>query len=189
MNTAHECSMVVHRTDGSLMHFREHPSGLYVFDPDLPSDTPSPHSPGLTLVTTVASNKNVFSSREVQSADLARQLYRFLGRPSEADFQYILCHKLIRNCPITPLDAARALKIYCLDISALKGKTNKGPASSRAPTFQATVITPSILAEHRDITLCVHFFLYTATFFYTTSAVASVFALLPMFLIGPYPLS
>jgi hypothetical protein len=36
MDTSQECSLVVHRTDGSLMKFREHPSGLYVFDPDLP---------------------------------------------------------------------------------------------------------------------------------------------------------
>jgi hypothetical protein len=112
----------------------------------------------------------MFSSREVQSADLARQHYRFLGRPSEANFQYILRHNLIRNCPITPLDAARTLIIYGPGIAGLKGKPTKGPASSCAPTFQAAVIPPSVLVEHHNSTLCVDFFLYTHIFLHTISS-------------------
>jgi hypothetical protein len=61
--------------------------------------------------------------REVKAADAARVLYQKLGRPGEAEFDSILLpHNLLRNCPITPGDAKRALVIYGTDVAVLKGK-------------------------------------------------------------------
>ncbi|KAI2490729.1 Reverse transcriptase (RNA-dependent DNA polymerase) [Fragilaria crotonensis] len=74
------------------------------------------------MVTTVANQKKLFSRRDVANADAARALYRMIGRPSEAVFQRILAGGFIRNCPVTPLDAKRALVIYGPDIATLKGK-------------------------------------------------------------------
>jgi hypothetical protein len=51
MDTHAAPCMTVHRTDGSLMHFLEQPSGLYIFDPNF-----SP-SPVVTLFSTVSGNK------------------------------------------------------------------------------------------------------------------------------------
>jgi hypothetical protein len=121
--------MTIHRTDGSLMHFIEQPSGLYIFDPLF-----SPSS-AVTLFSTVSANKAEYSPRDVASADTARLVYRLLGRPKESDFQHILRHNLLRNCPITPQDASRALRIYGPDLASLKGKTTKTYAAPRTPTF------------------------------------------------------
>ncbi|KAI2512541.1 Reverse transcriptase (RNA-dependent DNA polymerase) [Fragilaria crotonensis] len=65
--------------------FVEHDNGLYVFVPNSSADVT-----GYTLVSTVAENKRMFTQREIRNADLARELYRKIGRPNEAEFQSIL---------------------------------------------------------------------------------------------------
>ena len=51
---------------------------------------------------------------------------------------------LIRDCPVTPDDAKRALKIYGPDIATLKGKTvkrqNKGIPNSQATMIPAAPV-------------------------------------------------
>jgi hypothetical protein len=128
MDTSVSCSIIFHRTDGSLMPFVEHSSGLYIFDP-LARTTSAPVppilSPAVTILSTVSSNKQSYSAREIASADTARSVYRLIGRPSERNFQHILRHNLLRNCPVTPIDATRALRIYGPDVAFLKGTTRK----------------------------------------------------------------
>ena len=151
LDTSKESALCVHRIDGSLMKFIEHQSGLFVYATADPA-------PAYTLLETVAANKKLFTPRQVTSADLARGLYRKLGRPSEADFYSILTKNLIRNCPVTPDDARRAFRIYGPDVATLKGKMTRTTAAPRAPTFEAVPLSPSISEHHRNITLCVDFF-------------------------------
>jgi hypothetical protein len=153
LDTASAPTMCVHRLDGSIMEFQEHPSGLYVFVP--PNDTNNSVT-AYTMISTVAEQKKLFTRREVQAADAARDLYRKIGRPSEAQFQTILRGGFIRNCPVTPDDATRALAIYGPDIAVIKGKTVKTTAAPHTPTFQAVPI-PAPLIERR-VTLCIDFF-------------------------------
>jgi hypothetical protein len=115
--------MCVHCLDGSVMRFVEHPLGLYAFNAS------NKNVNAYTMLNTVAAQKKLFSQREVSDADAARVLYRKLGRPSESEFQHILWHNLIHNCPVTPDDATRALMIYGPDIAVLKGK----PHAARRP--------------------------------------------------------
>ena len=84
----------------------------------------------------------MFSRREVKAADDARELYRKIGRPDDAEFDSILRKNLIRNCPITSSDAKRALVIYGPDIAVLKGKTTRAAAAAHVPTFEAVPIPP-----------------------------------------------
>ena len=154
MDSSDEPAMIVHRLDGSEMKFTEHDSGLYVFKDNF---TNAPVS-GYTMVTTVAEQKKLFSKREVKAADVARDLYWKIGRPSEAEFQDILKRNLIRDCPVTPSDAKRANIIYGPDVAVVKGKTTRSKAALRAPTFVAEPIPPHVLEHHRDVTLCVDFF-------------------------------
>jgi len=63
------------------------------------------------MLLTVAAQKHMFSQREVKAADTARELYWKIGRPDEAEFQTILRKNQIRNCPVTPADAQKALII------------------------------------------------------------------------------
>ncbi|KAI2502265.1 Reverse transcriptase (RNA-dependent DNA polymerase) [Fragilaria crotonensis] len=99
---------------------------------------------------------------------MARTLYRAIGRPSEAEFQRILDSGCIRNCPVTSLDAKRALTIYGPDIATLKGKTTRAGVAPRAPNFTAVALPPSVLEHHRDVTLCVDFFFVQGHIFFHT---------------------
>jgi hypothetical protein len=102
----------------------------------------------------------MFSRRQIEAADAARALYRKIGRPDEAEFVNILKRNLIRNCPVTPDDAKRALIIYGPDIAVLKGKMlTQSAAAPRAPTFEAVALPPPFLDHHRNVTLCVDLFL------------------------------
>ena len=157
LDTALEPALVVHRLDGSLMKFHQHPSGLYVFIPEVTSpisDTVSNY----ILLHTVADNRARFTRRELIAADAARTLFRKLNRPGEAAFHHILQHNLIRNCPVTVDDAKRALLIYGPDVPSLKGKTTKQSAPPHIPTTLGAPLPAPILADHPAITVCADFF-------------------------------
>ena len=155
MDTSKEPAMNVHRKDGTIMSFIEHPSGLYVYNGnDVTSDAVNAY----TLLNTVAEHKRMFSQRQIAAADAARALYRKIGRPDESEFQSILRGNFIRNCPVTPDDASRALLIYGPDVAVLKGKMTRSRASPRAPTFEAVPIPAPLLQHQRNVTLCVDFF-------------------------------
>jgi hypothetical protein len=160
MDTGVESAICVHRLDGSLMEFVEHPCGLFVFDTRSSMDpTSSANVPIYTMVTTVADQRKLFTRREVAAADQARDLYRKICRPSEAEFQCLLRRNQIRNCPVTPNNAARALIIYCPDLATLKGKTTRAAAPPTVPALEAVPIPPPVLAHHRTVvTLCIDFF-------------------------------
>jgi hypothetical protein len=155
MDITEEPAMVVHRLDGSTIKIREHECGLYVFHLHKHS---SDDVAAYTLVSTVAAQKRLFTRRDIAKADVAQQLYRVIGQPSKADFHRILNNGSIRNCPVTSLEAKRALTIYRPDIAKLKGKTTWLHQAPRAPNFTAVVLPPSVLNYYRDVTLWVDFF-------------------------------
>jgi len=109
MDTSIEPTLCVHRLDGTIMKFEEQESGLYVFKPN--SNASINIYPHCTLVTTIEENKKMFTRRQVYNADLARELYRKIGRPGEDAFENILRNNRIHNCPITVDDARRAVII------------------------------------------------------------------------------
>ena len=154
MDSSRSPSIHVHRHDGTIMSFDEHPSGLYVYNSN-DSSTPIVN---YTFLSTVAEHKRTFSQRQIKQADLARKLYRMLGRPDEKTFRSILQNNLILNCPVSPDDAHRALAIYGPDVATIKGKTTRATAAARAPTFLAVPLPPTVLEHHRHVTLCVDFF-------------------------------
>jgi hypothetical protein len=155
LDTADVPALHVHRLDGSIMVFTEHPSGLYVFDTSA-ARAPSTPIP-VSFLTTVADNRSMFTPRQLQDADTARALYRKIGRPSEAAFLHILRHNLIRNCPVTVEDAQRATLIYGPDLATLKGKTTRRAAAPHVPTFSPEPVPRHVLAHHSDVTLCMDF--------------------------------
>jgi hypothetical protein len=164
MDSALHSAICVHRKDGSIMKFEAHPSGLYVFNANSVKDPVTAY----TLVTTVADQKKLFTPRQVADADKARDLYRMIGRPSEADFQRILQNNFIHNCPVTPTDAARALAIYGKDVPFLKGSTTQRSAAPHVPTFTAVLLPPPVLEHHRNVTLCADFFYVQQNLFFHT---------------------
>ena len=154
MDSSKAPSISVHRPDGSLMTFDEHPCGLYVHQHNPSSVSPAHY----TLLSSVKNNKRLFTQRQIQQAHLARKLYRMLGRPDEKYFRDLLSNNLIINCPISPDDALRALRIYGPDVATLKGKMTRATAALRAPQYQAITVPAPILEHHSHVTLCIDFF-------------------------------
>ena len=160
MDTAQESALLVHRLDGSVMRFVEHQCGLYVYDS---SNHSSSEVSAYSLVSTVSQQKRLFTCRDVTNADTARQLYRMIGRPSETEYQRLLATGGIRKCPVTPLDAQRALIIYGPDIAT----------ASRMPMFAAVPLPPPILEHYGNVVLCIDFFLFRATLSFIPSLATS----------------
>jgi Zinc knuckle len=144
MDTLHEPTITVHRLDGTVMQFVEHASGLYIYKTKEPTND---HITGYTMLNTVAAQRKLFTRRQIADADTARELYRKLGRPSEADFISILKTGKILNCPVTSEDAQRATIIYGPELAAHKGKTTRSVAAPRAPTFVAVPIPPPLFSN------------------------------------------
>ena len=69
MDTDVEPAMCVHRKNGSLMKFVEYGNGLYFHDPSTAENR-------YTFVTSVDTNKSMFTPREVANADAAIALHR-----------------------------------------------------------------------------------------------------------------
>ena len=139
------------------------------------------------FLSTVANQKRSFSQRQVKQADLARKLYRMLGRPNKKTFGSILQNNLILNCSVTSDDAYCALAIYGPNVAALKGKTMGTTAAAQAPTFLAVPLPPKILANHRNVTICVDFFFVQELCFLHTCTMPTV--RIAMFVIENYEIS
>ena len=155
MDSTRSPSISVHRPDGTVMSFHEHPSGLYIHS----LQRHFSNAPECTLLlATVAANKKSFTPREISQADAARRLYRLLGRPDEKVFRDLLKQKQIINCPLTHDDALRALTIYGPNIATLKGKVTRATAARHAPSYAAIPLPAPILDTHPTVTLCVDFF-------------------------------
>ena len=80
-------------------------NGLYSYK--LPSK-----SKATVLVNTVKSNLQLFSTRERQDAEKARELVSKLGYPSPSSVIDMINNGTIIECPVTAKDVARAYKIY-----------------------------------------------------------------------------
>jgi hypothetical protein len=84
-------------------------------------------------------------------------------------FSDILKNNLIRNCPVTPDDAKRALHIYGPDIATLKGKTVK-KQNQGIMNQQAIQIPAPIIARYNNITLFIDIFWVNGSpYFHTIS--------------------
>jgi hypothetical protein len=81
-----EPSMSIHRKNGGTMKFIEHRNGLYYFDTLAPSVTTG----NTSLLQSVDHNKRMFVKREVEAVDMARDLYRKIGRPSQSKFEELI---------------------------------------------------------------------------------------------------
>ena len=164
MDSKVEKAILVHRVDGSIMKFAQHPCGLFVFSPN-DSSVVSAYS-DFTFLTTVESRKKFFSKREVDLASAARAFSRTIGRPSQTELEFIIGHNLVLNCPVTVDDAKRALYIWGPDIATVKGTTRRGKAAAHIPNYRAVPIPSPILEFHRDVILCADFFYVQGLPFY-----------------------
>jgi hypothetical protein len=172
MDTAVESAMHVHRADGTLMTFQEYELGLYFYNAaySSPNASSKPKDAYLFLHT-VAGNKATYTWHEIEGADQARDLYRKLGHPSEQEFNKTLQNNFLRNCPVTPDDAKRALHIYDPDIAVLKGRTVKRQ-NRGIPNYQPIIIPAPMIDKYHDCQLFMDIFWVNGSPFHTISQCA-----------------
>jgi hypothetical protein len=171
MDTAVEAAMTVHRSDGSLMKFNEFKSGLYYYDTKQEqTNLSSNDDTDYLFLNTVADNKKNYTQREIEGADRAQKLYIKIERPSsEQEFLDILKNNLIRNCPVTPDDARRAVNIYGPNLATLQGKTVK-KQNSATPNHQAIQIPAPIIAKCNSVRIFIDiFWVNGSAYFHTIS--------------------
>ena len=77
------------------------------------------------LVQTVKDNLKGYSQREIAAMKKAGELYIIHGRPSSADFKWMLSSGAILNCPVTVNDFIRWETVFGKDVGALQGKTRR----------------------------------------------------------------
>ena len=168
-------SIVVVKPNGQKLIFSEHSMGLYVYD----SDDSTLHiknthkllkpSYDYLFLNTVASLSSEFTKREVMEAKQAHSLYCRLGRPSLKKFLHLLTHNGIRNCPVLPAHAKRALYLFGPDVAALKGKTTRA-TPNHVPDHDVIPVPQHVKRWHNDVTLCIDvFFINGLAFFHSIS--------------------
>jgi hypothetical protein len=85
-----EGSFQVHKPNGIDIHFRMHADGLHYH---------VTNNRELTMVSTVKSESEGFSKRQLEQAKAARDFQAKVGHPSTQDLKAIIQNNLIVNCP------------------------------------------------------------------------------------------
>ena len=155
-NWQHGERLFVHKGDGTALVFCAKAGGIHVYDTQDREIVPVPATPwkaedeGVSLIKTVAANKEGYTKRQLVGGDTARRLYTMVGRPSIRDFKGLITGNLLKNCSVTLHDVNNAECIYGPDVGALKGKTVR-KASPKVRT--AVVNIPLEIKErHRLLT-------------------------------------
>ena len=166
-------SITVIKSNGSPMFFKEIANGLYVYDAsnDIQKKDNSILKPNCeySLVSTVKQNEQNFTPREIRAAQAAIKLLHKIGRPSYQTYTYMLENNFIRDCPVTVLDAKRAVAIYGKDVGSLKGKT-KRLRPKHTTNVNLTPLPDFILKWHINVTLCIDiFYINQMPFFHAIS--------------------
>ena len=155
-------SFCVHKHDGSIMEFKEHALGLYIYDAAAnksncsPTDKLEPVS-SYSFLSTVVNNEENYSSRELNKAKNALLLYRRLGRPAPDVFMRLLRDNIIRNCDVSPGDAKLAFHIYGKDPATLMGKT-KRMKPPPVPPLDPVPIPSHVLSLYKKVTISIDVF-------------------------------
>ncbi len=72
--------------------------------------------------TTVHENYEGFTKQQIKNAAHARRLMGMIATPSEQDFQAIVRHNLLKDCPITNEDVNNAHHIFGPNLANIRGK-------------------------------------------------------------------
>ena len=72
---------------------------------------------------TVRHNYEGFTKRQIKQAVEARRLMSMIDAPTEREFQGLVRHNLLKDCPITNANIIHAHKIFGPDLPNLRGKT------------------------------------------------------------------
>ena len=153
-------NFIVHRASHGYpdMVFKPHPTGLHVWNINDPRSQAS-----YVFVETVADNMKMFTKRQIDGGNLARELQAGLAYPSNGDLKWITQANLLKDSPVGPQDVDVALKIYGPSVALLKGKTVR----QTAPLARQDIVeVPKEIRQlHKRVTLTIDIFLSTVLHF------------------------
>ena len=104
------------------LHLQDNPDAAYLLVTD--GDPPDPHDEQLH-VNTVCQNFEGYTKKQIQHADRARCLMEMIGAPTERDFQGMVRHNYIKDCPVTNEDVVNAHN-YSVPISSTSAAKQSG---------------------------------------------------------------
>ena len=111
---------IVNKSDGTSRVFKESGRGLYFLD--VMDSTAGDKEGNMVMVNTVADNKASYTNRAYSRAVVARNIQKWIGRPSTQEYIQIVERNLLPNCPVNRDDIMNAEKIFGPDLGTLKGK-------------------------------------------------------------------
>jgi len=166
--------IIVHRSNGKEMVFREHAMGLYVHDVSKATNTDKHndnlmHNYDYSFVNTVVNLESQFSKHDIKRAKSALKLYIRLGRPIFKLFENLIKRNQIRDCDVNIRDIQMMQHIYGPDPASVKGRAvRRTPGRVRTPTY---IALPQYIKDfHLDVILCIDiFYLNGLPFFHTIS--------------------
>jgi hypothetical protein len=130
--------------DAASTTFTAHaPDGPYTFSPvsgGLYTCDLTDRDSYASQVTTVKSQEQLFTAREVERAKGARELIQKLGYPSSRSVGDMVTSGALINCPFTVKDIDRAYQIYGPDLGSLRGKTTKTPGEPYKEKYLPRVV-------------------------------------------------
>ena len=112
--------MTVHKENEDELKFIETKGGLCYY-----KVKPKTGIKNYSFATTVAQNRALYTDRQLKQADLAWRLYTMIGRSLHTFFIKIIRDNLLKDCPITTVDANIALSINGPNRDAIRGKTTR----------------------------------------------------------------
>ncbi len=121
-------------TKHSVVEFKPTPKGFHALslkdNPDAAfllvndAEVQMPHvTPTEPNVTTVWTNFEGFSCKQVEGAMSARRLMGMVATPSPRDFEGMVRLNMLKDCPVTNEDIKNANKIFGTDLATIRGKT------------------------------------------------------------------
>ena len=110
------------------------------------------HKEGDTLVETLEERKMGHTKRELERAEVAKNLYEMIMFPSMNDFKTVIKMNGIWKCPVTLDDVKRCEAIYGPNVYALKGKSVR----SKPPVVlnDYVKVPPELKVKNEDVELC-----------------------------------
>jgi hypothetical protein len=156
---------IIHRASQGYadMVFKPHDSGLYALDINDPRSSAS-----YVFLATVAENMQMFTKREINGSNRARDLQAGLAYPSNGDLKWIIRANYLKDNPVEMRDVDVALKIYGPSVALLKGKTVR----QTAPVVRQDVVQvpKEIRMLHKRVALSIDiFFVNSIPYFATLS--------------------
>jgi hypothetical protein len=140
--------IVTHRERGTSRAFFESKKGLHYSDFSI-----HPRSTHVFATTSVKTQNEQFSKKDVKRAERVRRLQNSTGPMALTDYVSAVSAGQIQNCPVTPTDIKVAEIISGPNVMCLKGKTTR--STTKQARMEPIQIPISISEKYKNVTLAV----------------------------------